>query len=155
MKDVLAYLETLEKANASLRHEVAEQNENSRLQREALADLQHDIWARWMRWMFDQGTHNLDGTWTMPAAKVERWTRQMGTPYATLPDQERMSDRELADEILRLVSADTQITNITLNLPNTFTAEELLMVLKSMRGDYEERPRFNEAAPRPDGDMQV
>lgn len=71
--------------------------------RERFSDLQHDIWARWMRWMFEQGTHNPDGSWTMPAMKVERWTRQMNATYAELPDHERKSDRELADEMLAIV----------------------------------------------------
>lgn len=73
-------------------------------QREPLADISHDIWSHWMRWMFTVGTFNEDGTWTMPAEKVERWKRQMNTPYAELSEQERESDREQADKILKVLS---------------------------------------------------
>jgi len=68
--------------------------------REKLADVSHDIWSHWMRWMLSVGRWNNDGTWTMPAEKLERWGRQMGTPYANLSDKEKDSDREQADKIL-------------------------------------------------------
>jgi len=71
--------------------------------REALAAQEHARWSRWMRWMFDCGTYNPDGTWTMPADKVERWTRQMNTPYAELSEREKDSDREEADNTLSLL----------------------------------------------------
>jgi hypothetical protein len=70
---------------------------------ESLANLQHQIWSRWMIYMFNQGAFNPDGTWTMPKEKVERWQRQMNTLYSMLPDHEKVSDRELAGEILTLV----------------------------------------------------
>lgn len=69
-------------------------------QREALADVSHEIWSSWMRWMFTVGTFNADGTWTMPAGLDERWTRQLNTPYADLSEREKDSDREQADRIL-------------------------------------------------------
>lgn len=72
--------------------------------REALADVSHDIWSHWMRWMFTVGTFNEDGTWTMPAAKVERWQRQMNMAYAELTEGEKDSDREQADKILGALS---------------------------------------------------
>lgn len=70
------------------------------MKREALADISHDIWSHWMNWMFTVGTFNADGTWTMPAALVERWQRQMSTSYADLTEREKDSDREQADKIL-------------------------------------------------------
>lgn len=56
-----------------------------------------------MRWQFSVGTFNEDGTWTMPAEKVERWQRQMNTPYAQLPENEKEGDREQADKILKVI----------------------------------------------------
>ena len=73
--------------------------------REQLADEQHAIWAHWMRYMFTQGTFSNNGTWTMPAAKVERWQRQMDTPYSDLSEKERESDRHQADKVLGVLSA--------------------------------------------------
>lgn len=68
--------------------------------RERLADVQHEIWAHWMRYMFTCGQFGPDGTWHMPAFKAERWQRQMDTPYSALTEQERESDREQADKVI-------------------------------------------------------
>lgn len=68
--------------------------------REALADLAHQQWSGWMTYLFDKGTFNEDGTWTMPACAAERWTRQMTTPYSELPEVERASDRAEASRVL-------------------------------------------------------
>lgn len=70
--------------------------------REALAAVSHEIWASWTRWQFSVCTPNADGSLTIPAALVERWTRQMNTPYAELTEREKDSDREQADKILNV-----------------------------------------------------
>lgn len=72
--------------------------------REALAAYAHDsAWGGWMRYMINKGTLNADGTWTMPAWALERWARQMKTPYAELPEAEKQSDRDEADKMLALM----------------------------------------------------
>jgi hypothetical protein len=60
---------------------------------EILADIEHERWSKWMRYMFECGTLGTDGSWRMPADKVERWQRQAKTPYAELSDREKQSDR--------------------------------------------------------------
>jgi hypothetical protein len=77
--------------------------ENTISIRERLSNLQHDIWSRWMTWMFSKGTFNSDGSWTMPVESVERWKRQMWSHYSDLPESERVSDQELADEIIKML----------------------------------------------------
>ena len=73
--------------------------------REKLAEYSHnEAWAGWMRYMFSQGCFCEDGTWTMPADKVERWTEQMNTDYDQLPEEMKPSDREQADKILEIVN---------------------------------------------------
>ncbi len=73
---------------------------------ELLAAYSHDdAWSGWMRYMIGKGTLNLDGTWTMPAWALERWSRQMTTPYADLPEAEKESDRDEARKILAIVEA--------------------------------------------------
>lgn len=71
--------------------------------RERIAYVQHAIWAHWMVYMWDCGTHNEDGTWTMPADKVERWQRQAGLNYSGLTEREKESDREQADKVLAVL----------------------------------------------------
>lgn len=72
--------------------------------RERLADLCHKQWSGWLNYMFSKGTFNPDGTWTMPAWAVERWKRQMETPYSELSKSEQDSDRNEADKFLTLIN---------------------------------------------------
>jgi hypothetical protein len=70
---------------------------------EALAALSHDQWSGWMKHLFQFGTQNEDGTFMMDADRVERWRRQMDTPYADLSDGEKESDRKEARRMLDTV----------------------------------------------------
>lgn len=71
--------------------------------REKLAALAHEQWSGWMKYLFDCGTFNKDGTWSMDDWAVKRWTRQMNTAYDELPEDERESDRTEADKVLALL----------------------------------------------------
>lgn len=71
--------------------------------REKLAELAHDQWSGWMKYLFSKGVFNDDETWTMPAEFVQRWTRQMNTPYPKLSETEQDSDREQADKFLAVI----------------------------------------------------
>lgn len=68
--------------------------------REAVASIQHDIWAHWMKYLFSVCYVNHDGTVTIPADKAIRWKRQMNTEYAKLSDKEQESDRHQADKVI-------------------------------------------------------
>jgi len=70
------------------------------MMREKLAELAHEQWSGWMKYLFSKGTFNLDGTWTMPKWAVERWVRQMAISYTNLSDKEQESDRKEADRFL-------------------------------------------------------
>lgn len=63
--------------------------------REALADQEHGRWSRWMKYLFSKSP---DGV--IPPALVERWARQVSTPYKNLSEQEKDSDRKEADATL-------------------------------------------------------
>jgi hypothetical protein len=66
--------------------------------REDLADLCHEQWSGWMRYLFRFGIQNDDGTFTIGADQVTRWQRQMQTCYADLSESEKESDRKEADK---------------------------------------------------------
>lgn len=79
--------------------------------RERLAELAHEQWCGWMRYLFSK-CESLPSTTTddfkirpvvIPSWAVERWTRQLATPYASLSEREKESDREEADRVLRLL----------------------------------------------------
>jgi len=65
---------------------------------EDVAALEHEQWAHWTRYMLDNLTPE----------NVARWRRQIATPYAELSDTEKMSDREWASRVIRLVSSNVK-----------------------------------------------
>ena len=71
--------------------------------REALASLCHEQWSGWMKYMFDLSHKTDDGEMVIPHKLVERWTRQMNTPYAELSEPEQNSDRAEADRFMALM----------------------------------------------------
>ncbi len=72
--------------------------------REKLADLAHEVWAHWMRYLFSVSIKNEDGSVTIPADKASRWQRQMVTTYSELSEKEKASDREQADKYLAVIT---------------------------------------------------
>ena len=72
---------------------------------EKLAYVQHAIWSHWMQYMFTQGTFNEDGSWTMPAEKVNHWQRQMSTNYDSLTKKEQASDLDQAEKVIEVIRA--------------------------------------------------
>lgn len=70
--------------------------------RELLADYAHEAWSGWMRYLFTKTETLPDGSVIIPAWAVERWVRQMNTPYLKLPETEKESDRKEADKMMLL-----------------------------------------------------
>lgn len=78
--------------------------------RERLADYAHEAWAEWMR-HWEKKAIKIDYTierfglrWRREDR--ERWVRQMDTPYAMLPEEEKASDRAQADRILAILRGE-------------------------------------------------
>lgn len=65
-----------------------------------LADMAHEVWAHWMRYLFSVSVQNEDGSVTIPADKVARWKRQMDTNYYDLTEREQRSDISQAKKYL-------------------------------------------------------
>ena len=63
--------------------------------REKLAELEHRQWAHWTRYMLDN----------LSFENIERWKRQLETPYNELPEAEKESDRNWADKVLEVLQA--------------------------------------------------
>ena len=73
---------------------------------EKLASYAHKAWSGWLQYMFSKSTKNEDGSVTIPASLVERWTRQMNTPYEQLPESEKLSDKAEANDILEIIKRE-------------------------------------------------
>lgn len=71
---------------------------------EALADLEHDRWARWQRYLHGKCTRGDDGSLTIPAGYVVNLERQISTPYAKLTENEKESDRKEARNTIGVLS---------------------------------------------------
>ena len=70
--------------------------------REMLSAYAHKTWSGWMKYMFGKSIVNEDGSITIPANLVARWTRQSNTVYSMLPEAEKLSDRAEADVMLEI-----------------------------------------------------
>jgi len=75
--------------------------------RERLAAVQHAIWAHWMKYLFSVGAvRGKDKAHIIYPQNVARWKRQMKTPYSELSEKEKESDRDQADKVLAIFSAE-------------------------------------------------
>ena len=67
--------------------------------REVLAEHAHDVWARWMKYLFSKMITMSGDILYVPKDLEERWKRQMNTAYKDLSEEEKESDRNIAEEI--------------------------------------------------------
>lgn len=69
---------------------------------EQLAEIEHQRWAGWQRYLHSKFVTRTDGNMkyrtVLPVTLVARWERQIATPYSELSEQEKQSDR---DEVMR------------------------------------------------------
>lgn len=70
---------------------------------DALAAIEHERWAHWQRYLHTQCEPGPDGSLTIPAGLVRRWTDQMNTSYANLSEAEKESDREQVEQYLPII----------------------------------------------------
>jgi hypothetical protein len=83
---------------------------------EALAAKEHASWARWMAYLFSRCERvsvpgrggPLFSALRIPPELVERWQRQITTPYAELSETEKQSDREEVAHILPIIKQFTR-----------------------------------------------
>lgn len=74
---------------------------------EQLAEYAHSAWSGWMEYLFKNSEEKEDGTVVIPKWAVDRWLRQMKTPYANLTEDEKKSDRKEADKIISIMCENT------------------------------------------------
>ncbi len=80
-----------------------------RIDREKLADLYHKQWSGWMKYLFDNIVLNENCDTIIPEELVNRWTRQINTPYNDLPEEEKESDRQEADKFINLMEVQNDL----------------------------------------------
>jgi hypothetical protein len=70
-----------------------------------LAEVEHERWSHWQRYMHSKGTRLPDGSLLLPADLVDRWNHQIGTKFKDLTEEEKESDREQVRKYLPLIEA--------------------------------------------------
>jgi hypothetical protein len=75
---------------------------------EVFACQEHERWSKWQQWVFDCSVENEDGSFTIPKEKVDRWKRQIATPYLELTEEEKQSDREQVYPYTQTIQAERQ-----------------------------------------------
>lgn len=71
---------------------------------EELAQVEHARWAHWQRYVHSQCDQLPDGRLAIPVHLVERWERQIETPYGQLSEEEKESDREQVARVLPILA---------------------------------------------------
>lgn len=72
---------------------------------EELAAAEHERWSHWQRYLHARCERDPDGSLRIPADLVRRWSTQMNTPYAQLPEEEKESDREQVYRYLPIIAS--------------------------------------------------
>lgn len=71
---------------------------------EELADVEHERWSHWQRYVHSKCERTADGALVIPAHLVDRWETQMNTPYSALSEEEKESDREQVRRYLPIIT---------------------------------------------------
>lgn len=77
--------------------------------REKLADIEHQRWSDWQKYMHSRGIEDKkmgEGYLCIPLGLVKHWERQINTPYSKLTEQEKESDREQVNRYLPLIQSN-------------------------------------------------
>ena len=88
---------------------------------EYFADMEHERWSKWQKYMHsrlfeledvDNSTCCHDHLKILPTELWQRWERQIATPYAELSEAEKESDREQVRPYLNHIKS--KLTDLTL-----------------------------------------
>lgn len=70
---------------------------------EKLAAIEHERWGDWQKYMHSRGKLQPNGDLFLPVQLVDQWQRQIDTPYESLSETEKESDREQVRRYWHLV----------------------------------------------------
>lgn len=83
---------------------MTKQDSNIDSEIEQLAEIEHQRWADWQAWCHKILRENCPSPEL--EAVLERWDKQIATPYKDLTEQEKQSDRDQVDRYLPLLSKE-------------------------------------------------
>ncbi len=71
--------------------------------REQLADIEHQRWSDWQKYMHSKMIDNGKGFLEIDEEFINRWATQIRTPYSELSEKEKDSDREQVERYLPML----------------------------------------------------
>lgn len=108
---------------------------------EELAEIEHQRWGHWQRYMHSKLIPNERGELVLPTLLVERWNNQIDIPYQGLSEKEKDSDRDQVMKYWSLV-----FKTIENALPDQVEPDEAEIIMKyiSAKNDKEKMALANE-----------
>lgn len=100
------------------------------------ADIEHDRWGHWQKYMMSKMSMLDNGDMVLPKEFVDRWFRQIDTPYSELSEPEKESDRKETRNYLPLITE-------TIRLVEEETKREIMMILTKERNQTAGDSEFN------------
>jgi hypothetical protein len=70
---------------------------------ETLADVEHERWSHWQRYMHSKCERQPDRSLVIPSELVAQWERQIAASYAELSESEKQSDRDQVRRYLPVI----------------------------------------------------
>lgn len=83
---------------------IVQKTKNSLL--EEVSDKVHNVWMNWMEYFLKQSCHSRQAATIEINVDIKtwnRWMRQMKTPYEDLPENEKESDRKIAQKYIKII----------------------------------------------------
>lgn len=68
-----------------------------------LAEVEHERWSHWQKYLHDQCVQGEDGELIIPAELVKRWSVQINTSYSELSETEKESDQDQVRRYLPII----------------------------------------------------
>jgi hypothetical protein len=81
--------------------------------KEKLAEIAHQNWSHWMRYLFKKCGLDEKGNVIIPKELAEKWRRQVDTDFVNLSADEQKSDYEVAEYILKKLESKEENETIT------------------------------------------
>lgn len=67
---------------------------------EQIANRVFNTWAQWLKFIFSNGKFNTDGSFTIPAKYVSKWTAIMTKRYNDLTEKQKIPSKLVAEVYL-------------------------------------------------------
>ena len=72
---------------------------------EIMADVEHNRWSKWQKYLHSLCVKNKDGSLTIPKSRVEHWEMEIATPYSELSEELKEYDRAEARTTVKALAA--------------------------------------------------